>query len=271
MSSFLVGVHGIRNYSYFRRTGSGPAAAAAISDDWTAWLGGTPIAVGYYAHHLHIGAEQGIDDVEALDDLAADLLIGWVEQLQPAVQVAEGSRTARARAAADWLTRRHGATARGFATAFVREVATYLKRPEGRRRLAAREEVANAIADGRDRERVVVVAHSLGSVVTYEALWAHPELKVDLFVTLGSPLGMRGVVFERLRPTPEDRGGRPPGVRRWINLSDIGDLVAVPRSGLRGSFDGVDVERTNLEIAPWDFHKVRNYLCCPDVLQHLGV
>ncbi|MEV0590789.1 hypothetical protein [Nonomuraea cavernae] len=271
MLPYLVGVHGVRNYSYFRRTGSAAEAAASAGRDWTCWLGGTPVTVGYYAHHLRRGAHQGADDVDTLDDFAAGLLIDWVDRLRPAPQTAQGDRTARARAAADWLTRRYGRTVRAFATAFVREVGVYLKSPGGKRRLAARDAVGSAIAAGSGHERVVVVAHSLGSVVTYEALWAAPELRVDLLVTLGSPLGMPGVVFDRLDPLPDGRGARPPGVRRWVNLADVGDLVAVPRTGLGGSFDGVDTEVTDLRIAGWDFHTAQSYLRCADVTRHLGL
>lgn len=196
---YLVGVHGIHNYKYFRSTGSAEAAALAISGDWTSWLAGAPVTVGYYAHHLRRGTPQGADDVDLLDDLAAGLLIDWVAELRPTPQTAQGDRTPRARAALGWLTRRYGTPARAFATAFVRELAVYLREPGGRRRLAAREAVTRAIAAAGGQERVVVVAHSLGSVVTYEALWAAPDLRVDLLVTLGSPLGQHG------RPP----GGRP--------------------------------------------------------------
>lgn len=271
----VVGVHGIGNYGYFRSTGTPEAAALAAGEEWGSWLstgltaaGHAParVRVAYYAHHLHRGTPQG-DDLAALDDDAMDLLAGWVSELQPVPQVAQGPRTARARAAADWLTARHGVAARRFATAFVREVSTYLKEPAGRRRLAAREAVASAIAAGSGPP--VVVAHSLGSVVAYEALWAHPELAADRLITLGSPLGMPKVIFERLQPVPAGRGRRPPGVRRWVNLADAGDLVAIPRHGLSGAFDGVDHDDPAITIARWDFHKVRNYLASRHVAVHL--
>ena len=35
----------------------------------------------------------------------------------------------------------------------------------------------------------VLVAHSLGSIVAYEALCAHPEWPIRTFVTIGTPLG----------------------------------------------------------------------------------
>jgi pimeloyl-ACP methyl ester carboxylesterase len=83
----------------------------------------------------------------------------------------------------------------------------------------------------------VVVAHSLGSVVAYEALCEHPEWPVTDFVTVGSPLGL-SLIFNRLSPLPEEgKGAWPGGVRRWTNITDPGDVVAVvhelaPRFGV---------------------------------------
>ncbi|GLZ38743.1 hypothetical protein Acsp05_23670 [Actinokineospora sp. NBRC 105648] len=46
----------------------------------------------------------------------------------------------------------------------------------------------------------VVIAHSLGSVVAYEALW-NSGATVDLLITLGSPLALPNVgTHVRLRP-----------------------------------------------------------------------
>lgn len=280
----VIGVHGIGNYRHFGETGSAETAARSAGAKWSAWLadglraaghaaaGHAPaeVRIAYYAHHLHRGTPQG-DDFATLDEDAMDLLVGWVAELHHAPGVAQGPRTARARAAMDWLTRKHGVAARRFAAAFAREVSTYLKEPSGRRRRAAREAVASAVAATVSAASgpVTVVAHSLGSVVAYEALWAHPELDVDRLITLGSPLGMPTVIFDRLEPAPGPRGGRPPGVRSWVNLADAGDLVAVPRDGLSGSFDGVDHEDTAITIGSWDFHTVRNYLASRHVADHL--
>jgi hypothetical protein len=85
-----------------------------------------------------------------------------------------------------------------------------------------RDRVLSAIGDG----PTIVVAHSLGSVVSYEALHDCP-VDVPLLITLGSPLAMRTVVWPRLRPAPP----RTPGVvRRWLNFWDRDDIiVARPR------------------------------------------
>jgi pimeloyl-ACP methyl ester carboxylesterase len=55
-------------------------------------------------------------------------------------------------------------------------------------RAQAREYVAASIAGQHAR---VVIAHSLGTILAYEALHTHPELGVDLLVNLPSPLARR--------------------------------------------------------------------------------
>ncbi|MFE2219822.1 hypothetical protein ACFW93_49030 [Streptomyces canus] len=79
----------------------------------------------------------------------------------------------------------------------------------------------------------VVIAHSLGSVVAYEALCARPGHQVRALVTLGSPLGISHLILHRLQPSPLSLGGRArgvwPGGERlvWTNLADGGDVVAL--------------------------------------------
>ena len=47
-------------------------------------------------------------------------------------------------------------------------------------------------------------------------------------VTLGCPLGIRNLIFERLRPPPEDGHGQfPAGAATWTNIADTGDVVAL--------------------------------------------
>lgn len=268
----VLGVHGIGKYHYYRDNGRSPESAAdAISAEWSQWLlagqsapNTVDLRVAYYAQYLHRGTAHGSDDPATLEPGAQDLLVSWVELLQPRPQIAMGPRSARVRQAADWLTRHAGPAARVFALAFCREVHTYLSKPDSVRRRGARCAVASAIAQHRPD---VVVAHSLGSVVTYETLWEHPFPEVALLVTIGSPLAMPGVVFSRLQPElVANRGARPPGVARWVNLADVGDIVAIPRGGLASHFDGVDYD-ADVIIGGWDFHTVENYLACPELRQ----
>ncbi|GLY50793.1 serine peptidase [Lentzea sp. NBRC 102530] len=255
----ILGVHGIWNYKYFRENGSEEAAAAAMAEDWAKALGRNDVGAAYYAHLLHRGTAMGADDDPArLEPGAQDLLVEWAELLQPGEHIPQGPRTRRARQAADWMTRKFGGAARVFAIAFCREVHTYLSTPDSPRRLAARRAVADAIMRHRPE---VIVAHSLGSVVTYETLWAHQEHDVELLVTIGSPLAMPGIVAPRLVP---QGGGMPPRVKRWVNVADVGDLVAIPRGGLRDHFDGVEQD-VEVVVGQWDFHTAAGYLRTAEV------
>ncbi|OPG04466.1 hypothetical protein [Microbispora sp. GKU 823] len=269
----IVGVHGIGKYHYYEEAGgSAGGAAETMRAKWNAYLhqgltGRTDGAgdyfaeIAYYAHHLHTGPQKPPRQMEAPAKL---VLADWAVQLGgPFRDVAGESLTGLAHRLAEWLLTRMGPQAVRFAQDFCPEVAAYLG--GGDPRVRAREAVADVVRRRRPR---VVVAHSLGSVVTYEALWAHPDLSVELLVTLGSPLGMRDVVFERLAPVPvRGRGARPPGVRRWINIADKDDIAAIP-AVLASCFDGVDRD-VSCDIDWLDFHTVRNYLRCGSANEYL--
>jgi hypothetical protein len=69
---------------------------------------------------------------------------------------------------------------------------------------------------------VVVVGHSLGSVIAYDVLYGRGGLDVRLLVTIGSPLGVDEIQDVVNRPL------RVPGpVRAWLNAADARDLVAL--------------------------------------------
>jgi pimeloyl-ACP methyl ester carboxylesterase len=94
----------------------------------------------------------------------------------------------------------------------------------------------------------VLVGHSLGSVVAYEALCANPGWPVRMLVTLGSPLGIPNLIFDRLQPAPlpaahaqsGPRGRWPGSGREWANVADRCDVVALVKD-LRGMF-GLSVD-----------------------------
>lgn len=78
---------------------------------------------------------------------------------------------------------------------------------------------------------VCVIGHSMGSVIAYEALWeaTHDDrrpVQLDLFLTLGSPLGMN-YVQKKLLGMGDGSGRYPAGIDRWVNVSAVGDLVSV--------------------------------------------
>ena len=79
---------------------------------------------------------------------------------------------------------------------------------------------------------VLLVAHSMGSIIAYDALWelSHSHgnpVTIDLLLTMGSPLGQR---FMQKKIRGHDKSGmrRYPGnIRRWKNLTAVGDLTAI--------------------------------------------
>jgi hypothetical protein len=104
----------------------------------------------------------------------------------------------------------------------------------------------------------VLVAHSLGSVAAYEVLCAHPEWNVDTLVTLGSPLGIRNLIFDKLDPCPtNERGAWPGSVNHWFNVSDVGDVVALVKS-IKGPFGDHVEDRSIFNGA--SAHDVTRYL-----------
>ncbi len=76
---------------------------------------------------------------------------------------------------------------------------------------------------------VVIIAHSLGSIVMLDILKRMPPgLVVDLLVTIGSPMGVPSL---RARHDGLDDPDRFPAqrVRAWVNFYDAGDVVTVGR------------------------------------------
>lgn len=142
----------------------------------------------------------------------------------------------------------------------LKQVRRYIHEPAIR--LAAQDSV-NAVVTSDTR---VIVAHSLGSVVAYEALHRYAKspnwANVRTLVTLGSPLGIRNLIFSALVPPPENGKGKwPPLLERWVNLSADNDVVALEK-WLGHFFDGsiVDVRIDNEAKA----HDISPYLTAPE-------
>ncbi|MET8134104.1 hypothetical protein ABZV24_19465 [Streptomyces sp. NPDC005251] len=100
------------------------------------------------------------------------------------------------------------------------QVARYLNRKGDKASLGSA--IRSRVLEGLDPTRpLVVVSHSLGTVVAYEALHEY-EGQVALWVTLGSPLALGGVVLQRLVPRPPSC---PEKVGAWHNFWDRNDVV----------------------------------------------
>jgi hypothetical protein len=134
---------------------------------------------------------------------------------------------------------------------------------------AIRAAIQHRVAAAVDERTRVVIGHSLGSVVAYEALCAHPEWPAKALVTLGSPLGIRNLIFDRLRPSPvlaaeggrDPRGHWPGSVTVWSNVADRGDVTALVKD-LRPLFGDRVVSYVVHNGAK--AHDVRPYLTAPE-------
>ncbi|MBN1352591.1 hypothetical protein JXJ21_24600 [candidate division KSB1 bacterium] len=93
------------------------------------------------------------------------------------------------------------------------------------------------------KDEILLIAHSMGSIIAYDVLrFSDDDIKVDYFVTIGSPLGLPIVVSriasEQNRSLKkEDKIQTPEAVlRQWYNFSDLEDKVAIDYS-LAGDYE----------------------------------
>lgn len=235
----IVGVHGIAQQH---------KAATVLAQEWEPALRGGvanaggalepgSLACAFYGDlfrptgHVRGGGEVGPDDLESSDvDLLAEM---WKVaaardtegRIPPVNAEFRGPgfvhRALAALAGSRFLV---GLAERALLGALV-QVRRYMHEPELRR--AARAEVDAVVSE----DTRVLIGHSLGSVVAYEALHeygASPKwAQVQTLVTLGSPLGIPNLIFHRLDPGPEEGVAPQPRVARWTNISDDSDIVAL--------------------------------------------
>ena len=108
-----------------------------------------------------------------------------------------------------------------------------------------------------DQDTQLVIGHSLGSVVAWEACQALSR-PLPALVTLGSPLGLNNPVYRQLRPQPPTW---PPPVHRWVNVAHPDDIVAVDPD-LEPLFpgpDGLNIE-SHTPRSKHDHHAAVGYL-----------
>lgn len=101
---------------------------------------------------------------------------------------------------------------------FTRDVYVYLTNS------SVRKVIDKIVADAITKDPCVIVAHSLGTVVTYNVLRTlGPQTNIKRFVTVGSPLGVNAL--RRLLVPPAL--AMPEGVSGWFNAYDDRDVVAL--------------------------------------------
>jgi len=89
-----------------------------------------------------------------------------------------------------------------------------------------------ALENGDD---ICLVAHSMGTIVAYDVLWKISRMseykslwgkKVNLFVTLGAPLGEKAIRQQLYDAHEPEDGVYPTSIRLWHNFSAMDDFVA---------------------------------------------
>ncbi|MEO8443453.1 MAG: hypothetical protein ABI567_00410 [Gammaproteobacteria bacterium] len=127
----------------------------------------------------------------------------------------------------------------------IEESERYFRNADGvgdRIRQVLRAELERCWAAG---ERVLLMAHSFGSVIAWDTLWGLGDRggPVDLFLTLGSPLGTHFIRRRLMGARAAGAARYPRGIRRWHNLAALGELTAL---GHRFSSDFADMRRWGL-------------------------
>ncbi|GGN48150.1 hypothetical protein GCM10011579_000530 [Streptomyces albiflavescens] len=261
MKPRLVFVHGIGGPrdpvteldAWLRALAAGARASGhsrRVLDLIQGWAADTRFA--YYGDLFGTAQGQGAEPEEDEDDLVGELLLEAVEERLAGPTTDDEARVLRrahAQLTPEGEPQGAGSVARHVLTAAntllslpglrtfggwasaglmvgqLRQVARYLRRGEP--------DEEGLTLDARIRRRVegtldpsgptIVVAHSLGTVVSLETLHAH-RARVPLLVTLGSPMGMSAAVRPRMRPQPLQV---PDSVERWLNFWDRDDFIAV--------------------------------------------
>ncbi len=80
----------------------------------------------------------------------------------------------------------------------------------------------------------MLISHSMGSIVAFDVLWKYSdEIKVNTFVTIGSPLGLPVIVArvfaeQKIVNRHIKKPHTPESIsKKWFNFSDLGDQVAL--------------------------------------------
>jgi len=261
----LVLVHGINN----ENNSAAEVEAIWMSAISAAWqreslepLGNLNITTTYYAQELAelstrardavaAGAAQTVSQVEfdLLQEYATES--GITQQEIVAAAEAEGIDVSAVEAGLPheaWLI----ATSRALenilptrgkylARVFLRQAAIYIERKGVQNRI--KKIVRDRMFE--DDSPIVVVAHSLGTVIAYELLkeQAASRTEVPLFCTLGSPLAVRIVA----NYVGRGLNFPMPPIRKWINGAQRDDFVTLGRILQKATigFDGIENIDTN--------------------------
>ena len=89
-----------------------------------------------------------------------------------------------------------------------------------------------ALLAGGDNRPLLLIGHSMGSVICWETLWQacygdDAPIPASLFLTMGSPLGQRYVQQRLVSYRARHIRRFPDGIERWVNLAAVGDMTSL--------------------------------------------
>lgn len=154
------------------------------------------------------------------------------------------------------------------------------------------DELIEAWENGDD---VALLSHSMGTFIAYDVLWRfshknvapynrYRDRKVDLFVTMGSPLGDKTIQDLLFAEHHKDERRYPNNVATWYNFSALGDIVShdstlkddfiahMQKSGILGADSNDYVKLYNPFMTPEKTrnpHKSYGYLVQPKLAQRI--
>ncbi|PBB65510.1 hypothetical protein CK228_27780 [Mesorhizobium sp. WSM4312] len=211
------------------------------------------------ALYLELQRAHGITDAQ----VEAELRPG--EQAQ-ANRMAAGIHKSWLKAITRALEKVIPGAAGGLAEKFLRQAATYLNKPGVYDKIntLVRGQVFDNLVEP---QRTVIVSHSLGTIVSYVLLRQMPDApQLPLFVTLGSPLGIR-IVRDRIQPPYIT----PPIASIWLNGSDKEDFVALQPGLTADTFGKAKVTNiATLDNGYEDAHSIEKYLAQPAIALAIG-
>ncbi len=130
-------------------------------------------------------------------------------------------------------------------------------------------------------DEIMLIAHSMGSIIAYDVLINHlQELKVDTFISVGSPLGLpiitSRIFSEQKDKLKQNQLAAPENIlKKWINISDPEDLVAMDHT-LKDDFkpNKKGIQAQDLTVYN-DYivdnkrnpHKIYGYLRCSEMTE----
>jgi Alpha/beta hydrolase of unknown function (DUF900) len=141
-------------------------------------------------------------------------------------------------------------------------------------------------AAAKSKRPVLLLAHSMGTVIAWDALWQMSreqkvDFKLDLLITLGSPLGQRYIQRRLLGRDAVGDERYPSNIRHWINIAAVGELTALDRElftdfeemrkrGLVSAIDDYEVENWYRDRGALNVHAEYGYLANRDTAVHIA-